>query len=80
MTSQNDHSDFKVLVAFTAGYSVMHCAIWYHVYNLKHVKNTHGGRVLLLVKLQALGFRDGCHSRFLNCTNRTRSHERLKYV
>ena len=30
----------------------MRCAIWYHLYNLKKVKNTHGG-VLLLVKLQA---------------------------
>ena len=30
---------------------VMRCAIWYHLYNLKNVKNTHGG-VLLLVKLQ----------------------------
>ena len=29
---------------------VMYCAIWYHLYNLKYVKNTHGG-VLLLVKL-----------------------------
>ena len=37
----------------------MRCAIWYHLYNLKNVKNTHGG-VLLLVKLQALShsFRD----------------------
>ena len=25
--------------------------VWYHLYNLKNVKNTHGG-VLLLVKLQ----------------------------
>ena len=31
---------------------VMFCAIWYHLYNLKNVKNTHGG-VLLLVKMQA---------------------------
>ena len=31
----------------------MRCAIWYHLYNLKYVKNTHGG-VLILVKLQAL--------------------------
>ena len=30
----------------------MLCTIWYHLYNLKNVKNTHGG-VLLLVKLQA---------------------------
>ena len=31
---------------------VMHCSIWYHLYSLKNVKNTHGG-VLILVKLQA---------------------------
>ena len=30
----------------------MRCVIWYHFYNLKNAKNTHGG-VLLLVKLQA---------------------------
>ena len=30
---------------------VMRFAIWYHLYNSKNVKNTHGG-VLLLVKLQ----------------------------
>ena len=40
----------------TAQISIYHyvkrCAIWYHLYNLKNVKNTHGG-VLLLVKLQA---------------------------
>ena len=30
---------------------VVRCAIWYHWYNLKNVKNTNGG-VLLLVKLQ----------------------------
>ena len=30
----------------------MRCAIWYHLYNLKNVKNTHG-EVLILVKLQA---------------------------
>ena len=31
---------------------VVRCAIWYHLYNLKNVKNTHGG-VIILVKLQA---------------------------
>ena len=31
---------------------VMRCAIWYYSYNLKNVKNTHGG-VLILIKLQA---------------------------
>ena len=30
----------------------MRCAIWYHLYNLKNLKNTYGG-VLILVKLQA---------------------------
>ena len=31
---------------------VMRYVIWYHLYNLKNVKNSHGG-LLLLVKLQA---------------------------
>ena len=30
---------------------MMRCTIWYHLCNLKNVKNTHGG-VLILVKLQ----------------------------
>ena len=30
----------------------MFCTIWYHLYNLENVKNTHGG-ISLLVKLQA---------------------------
>ena len=54
------------------------CAIWYHFHNLKNVKNTHGG-VLLLVKLQAKCLQlkvtliRGCFSRFSNCTNGTKS-------
>ena len=28
----------------------MRCAIWYHLYNLKNVKNTHGGVLLLFTK------------------------------
>ena len=36
---------------YTAESFVMRCTIWYHLCNLKNVKNTHGG-VLLLVKLQ----------------------------
>ena len=32
--------------------NVTRCAIWYLLYNLKNLKNTHGG-MLLLVKLQA---------------------------
>ena len=38
---------------------VMLCAIWYHLYNLKNVKNTQGG-VLLLVKLQASASHNNC--------------------
>ena len=53
----------------------MRCAIWYHLCNLKSVKNTNGG-VLILVKLQAslkLTLLYGCFSRFLNCLNATKS-------
>ena len=35
----------------------MRCAIWYHLDNLKNVKNTHRG-LLILVKLQASALRD----------------------
>ena len=50
---------------FTQKY-VMRCEIWYHLYNLENVKNTHGG-VLILVKLQLkLTLLHGCFSRFLN--------------
>ena len=56
----------------------MLCAIWYHLYYFKNVKNTQGG-VLLLVKLQALGsnFTESntppwVFSRFLNCANGTK--------
>ena len=43
----------------------MRCAICYHLYNLKNLKNTHGG-VLILVKLQAeVGTK--------NCENGTKS-------
>ena len=32
--------------------NVVRCAIYYHLYNLKNMKNTHGG-LLILVKLRA---------------------------
>ena len=48
---------------------LMFCSIWYHLYNVKNVKSTHRG-VLLLVKVTLLR---GCFSRFLNCTNGTKS-------
>ena len=34
---------------------VMRCTIWYHLYNLKNMANTHGG-VLLLVQAEACNF------------------------
>ena len=65
---------------------VMFCAIWYHLFNLKNVKNTHG-RVLLLVKVEAKSLQrysllkvtllHGCFSPFLNCTNGTKSRNAL---
>ena len=49
-------ANFPHLLTFDSQLSsqtfVMLCTIWYHLYNLKNVKNTHGG-VLVLVKLQA---------------------------
>ena len=54
--------------------NVMRCAIWYHSYNLKNMKNTHGGVLILkpatLLKLTPLL---GCFSHFLNCTNGTKA-------
>ena len=54
------------------------CAIWYYLYNLKNVKNTQGG-VLLLVKMQVIACNllkvtllHGCFSHFWNCTNGTK--------
>ena len=49
--------------------NVIFCAIWYHLYNLKNVKNTHGEKLILL-KVTLL---HGRFSRFSNCANGTRS-------
>ena len=49
---------------------VMRCAIWYHLYNLKNVKNTHGRVLMLVLKLTLL---HGCFSHFLNCAKGTKS-------
>ena len=50
------------------------CAIWYHPYNLKNVKNSHG-EVLLLVKLQAEAFQ--IVHMVLNCA---KHHKRKKFI
>ena len=34
-----------------AKYIVMHCTIWYHLYDLKNVKNTHGKKLKVKVPL-----------------------------
>ena len=44
--------------------------ISYYLYDFKNVKNTHGGGLRLKVTLL-----HGCFSRFLNCTNGTKSHK-----
>ena len=46
---------------------VVRCVIWYHLYNLKNLKSTHGGVLILITLLH------GYFSRFLNCTNATKS-------
>ena len=53
------------IVPWEARLIVVLCAIWYHSYNLKNVKNTHG-RVLHLALLH------GCFLRFLNCAHGTK--------
>ena len=56
----------------------MLCAIWYHLYDFKNVKNTHGGVLLLvlwsatLLKVRLL---HGCFTRFLNCKDDTKSRK-----
>ena len=50
---------------------VMRCAIWYHLHNLKNVKNTYG-RMLLLIKVELF---HECFLRFLNCANGTQSRK-----
>ena len=53
---------------------VMLFAIWYHLYNLKNVKNIHEGVLLLKpVTLLKVTLLHGCFSRFQNCTNCTKS-------
>ena len=63
----------------------MRCTICYHLYNLKNVKNTHGG-VLLLVKLQAEAYNftksntpSWVFFTFLNCANGTKSRNSSPY-
>ena len=77
-----DHIMLKLIIIFPRRFKVGHvmlCAIWYIMYNLKNVKNTHRG-VLLLVKLRAkpatllkVTLLHTRFPRFLNCANGTKS-------
>ena len=66
---------------------MMHCAICYHLRNLKNKKNTHKG-VLIFVKLQAkdCNFTPKatlfyvCFFRFRSCTNGTKSINASKII
>ena len=57
------------------------CTIWYHLYNLKNVKSTHGGVLLLVMLLtKTCNFTKvtllyGCFPRFLNCTDGRKSRK-----
>ena len=54
---------------------LMQCAIWYHfVFNLKNVKNTHGGVLPLASNTLKVTLLHGCFSRSLKCKNGTKSH------
>ena len=48
-------------------------AYYYHLYNLKNVKNRHWGVFFSKVADFSLKLSLGCFSRFLNCTNDTKS-------
>ena len=50
----------------------MFCTILYYLYNLKNVKNTHGGVLLLVLKVTLLHW---WFPRFLNSTNGTKSRK-----
>ena len=60
-------STFRAL----SGIYVLFCAIWYYLYNLKNVKNAHGGVLLL----HGVTLSHRCFSRFLNFTNGTKSRK-----
>ena len=51
---------------------VMFCAICYHLYNFKNVKNTRGGVTCSKPKVTLF---HKCFSRFLNCTSGTKSRK-----
>ena len=60
----------------TTIYDALH---WYHLYNLKNVKNNHGGVLLLVLKITP----PWVFSCFSNCTNGTKlsnTSQILKFI
>ena len=54
----------------------MICAIWYHLYNSKNMKNTHGKVSLLVARnFSKSTLLEGCFPRFLNCADGTKSRK-----
>ena len=58
----------------------MLCAIWYNLHNLKNLKNTHGGMILLVkllhpTTLLKVTLLYGCFSLFKTCANANKSHK-----
>ena len=49
----------------------MLCAIWFHFFKLKNVKNNHGEAMLLVILLK-VSLLHGHFSRFLYCANVTK--------
>ena len=56
------------------------CLIWYHLYNLKNVKKSHGGVLLLACNFTKSNTPPWVFSRFLNCTNSTKSRNASQIV
>ena len=54
------------ILPFSAFAYVMRCAIWYHLYNLKNVKNAHGGVLKFKPATLKVTLLHGCFSCFVN--------------
>ena len=65
-------------------YSLIHkmwyvAQFWYHLYNLKNIKNIHGG-MLQPATLLKVSLLHGCFSRILNCINGTKSRNASQMI
>ena len=77
-------NNFMLVVSFYTTWkyhktNAMLCTIWYNLYNLKNVKKSHGG-VLLLVKFTKSNTLPWVLFTFLNCTNSTKSRKALHMI